>query len=1046
MMKNLILSSEILKKGVILLLLFISFSALSSAQTRTITGTVVDENGEAQVAVSVFVQGTRIGAYTDSKGNYTLNNVPENAVLTVSSIGYVTQTITAGDRSIINVTLAEEATQLEEAVVTAEFGLKRVARSVGSSVQNVKADEIVESGRDNFITALQSRIAGISVTASDGTPGSSTNIVLRNVTSLSGTNQPLYVIDGVPMNNSTFDPTGFAGPELYSARSLDFATMGNDINPEDFESVSVLKGAAAAALYGSDASNGAIIITTKKGSAGRGKVQYSTSLRFDNAYGWPEIQTKYANGRYGVTNFFRTSRYGGDYPEGMKLYDNFQALLQTGKTTTHSFSVDGGNEKFTLRASGKYLNQTGVVKGTDYNRLNMTISGKAEVTTWLQIDGSMTYAETDNNKVQKGNYGPMPKTFNWPSVDDMSVYLAEDGKHMRNPNYYTDTDMINPLFQIYKNKLYDENKSFTASYSLTLKPLAGWYVIAKAGVNTNFYTYETGTHPYAASNNNGVGTYSILNGRTLYPTLTLLTGYNLSVKDFEFGAQFGYTQTERSTHSLSSYGTNFMVIDFMGLNNCDPESMQTQTTNAKKRIQGLFGQFEASYKNMAFLTLRGRNDWSSTLPKNNRSYFYPALELSFIATELSFLKDNSTINYLKLRASIAQVGKDADPLAIYPALQATATADVSDGSYGGGYRYGYTGPNLSLKPESTIEYETGFEARLLKNRLNLDFAAYKRTSKDQYVKGFRLSYATGYVLNNMNVGTFDTWGWDFHVDGDIIKSKDFTWNFAVNMSKSKSKVTDLPENVPEYYETYTQGNVPDTRTAIKVGYSVTAFTGLTKLRNKNGDVIINPATGLPMVSSEYAVLGDREPKLRYNFTTSLRYKDFRLTAAFAGRWKSTVINGTKRSMLVNGLSWESVEFREMGPYVFRGVLNDDFVNSDNPTVNTIAHTYGMGLSGAVYPGTPEDWIENGVNYIRLEEIRLSYSVPRQWLQKTFKGVVSQATVYVSGNDLITISNYSGIDAVGNTASAALGGSGGVGIDTYSIPSPRAVTFGFSITF
>ncbi|MDR2293448.1 MAG: SusC/RagA family TonB-linked outer membrane protein [Prevotellaceae bacterium] len=1027
------------------MLLFIGFSVLTFAQTRTITGTVIDENDEALIAVSVFVQGTKIGTFTDANGKYTLNNVPEKATLVFSSIGYTAQSIAVGDRSIINVTLVEEASRLEEAVVTAEFGLKRVARSIGSSVQNVKAEEIVESGRDNFITALQSRIAGISVTSSGGTPGSSTNIVLRSVTSISGSNQPLYVIDGVPMNNSTFDPLGFAGPELFSARSLDFATMGNDINPEDIESMSVLKGAAAAALYGSDASNGAIVITTKKGSSGRSKVQYATSMRFDNAYGYPEIQTKYANGRYGTTNYYFTSRYGDLYPEGTVLYDNFKALLQTGKTSTNSFSVDGGNDKFTLRASGKYLDQTGVVKGTDYSRLNLGISGKAEVTKWLQIDGSMSYAETTNTKVEKGNYGPMPKTFNWPSVDDMSVYLDEDGKHMRSPDYYTDGDLINPLFAINKNKLYDENQSFTASYTLTLKPLANWYVIAKAGINANFYSYEAGVHPYSASYNDGKGSYSVVNGKTLYPSLTLLTGYNLSIKDFEFGAQFGYTQLERTTHNLSSYGTNFMVIDFMGLNNCDAESMQTLTRNTTKRTQGLFGQFEASYKNMAFLTLRGRNDWSSTLPKANRSYFYPALELSFIASELSFLKNHRVINYLKLRASVAQVGKDPDPLAIYPALQATATADVNSGSFGGGYRYGYTGPNTALKPEMTTEYEGGFEARLLKNRLNLDFSVYTRTCEDQYVKGFRLSYATGFVLNNMNVGTFDTWGWDFHADGDIIKSKNFTWNFGLNMSKAKSKVTYLPENVSEYYDAYTYGNVSGTRNGIKVGYSITTITGTAKLRNKNGDIIINPSTGLPMVSDQYTVIGDREPKLRYNFTTSLSYKDFRLTAAFAGRWKTTVLNGTKRSMLSNGLSWESVEIREMKPYVFKGVLNDDFVNSDNPTVNTIAHTYGMGTSGTIYVGTPEDWVEEGVNYLRLEEIRLSYNVPRQWLQKTFRGVVSQVTVYVAGNDLITFTNYSGIDAVGNTASAALGGTGGVGIDTYSIPSPRAITFGLSLT-
>ena len=1037
-MKNLILSSEILRRGTLILFLMVGISISSFAQ-KTVTGTVVDTKSEPQVAVGVFVQGTKIGAYTDSKGNYTLRNVPNSAVIIISSIGYVTQTISVGERSIIDVTLVEEALAITEATVTAEFGLKRVARSVGSSVQNVKAEDIIESGRDNFVTALQSRIAGISVTSSGGTPGSSTNIVLRSVTSISGSNQPLYVIDGVPMNNSTFDPTGFAGPENFASRSLDFATMGNDFNPEDIESMSVLKGAAAAALYGSDASNGAIIITTKKGSQGRGRVTYSSSFRFDKAYGYPEIQDKYSNGAYGVTNYYYTNRYGGLYPEGMKIYDNVSALLQTGTTNTHSFSIDGGTDKVTLRASAKKLDQKGVVRGTDYDRLNLSLAGKAEVTSWLSMEASISYTTTTNTKIQRGVDGVLDRAFRWPSVDDMSNYYAEDGLHMRYPEYYTDTDLINPLFMVNKNKFYDENESVTASYSMTLKPLENWYIIAKAGWNSNYYTYEAGTHPYAASNNNGTGTFSYTKGNSSYPTITVLTGYNYQLNDdLDFGIQFGYTQLERKTRTVSSYGHDFMVADFMSLLNCDQSDIQSKTSSPIKRTQGLFGQFEASYKNMAFLTLRGRNDWSSTLPKQNRSYFYPALELSFIATELSFLKNNSTLGYLKLRASAAQVGKDADPWAIEPALEGT-------GRYGGGFAYGYYGPNYSLRPEMTTEYEAGFEGRLLNNRLNVDFSAFTRRCEDQYVSGFRLSYATGFVLNNMNVGTFDTWGWDFHVDGDIIKNKNFTWNFAINMSKAKSKVTYLPENVTEYYNAYTwnSGNI---RNGIQVGNPITTITGLPKMRNDNGDVIISPTTGLPLTSSQFTVLGDREPKLRYNFVTAFRYKDFRLTAAFAGRWKATVVNGTKRQMLTRGLSWESVELRESKPYVFKGVLNDAFVNTSTPTINTIAHTYGMGTGGGVYTGTDEDWIESGVNYLRMEEIRLSYNVPKHLLQKAFKGVVSQATVYVSGNDLLTITNYSGIDAVGNTASAALGGTGGVGYDVYSIPSPRAITFGVSLTF
>ncbi|MDR3227343.1 MAG: SusC/RagA family TonB-linked outer membrane protein [Prevotellaceae bacterium] len=1036
MMKNLILS-ETLKKVAISLLLFIGLSVSSFAQTKTITGTVVDEKGEAQPYVSVFVQGTKIGAYTDTKGNYTLNNVPDKAVLTVSSIGYVTQTITVGERSIINITLAEEASTLEEAVVTAEFGLKRVARSVGSSVQNIKAEEIIESGRDNFITALQSRVAGISVTSSAGLPGSSTNIVLRSVTSISGSNQPLYVIDGVPMNNSTFDPTGFAGDETLASRYLDYATQGNDFNPDDIESMSILKGAAAAALYGSDASNGAIVITTKKGNKGKGKVTYSYSNRFDKAYGYPEIQTSRTNGGYGATWNYYINHFGGKVPTDMKLYDNFAALLQTGHTSIHSFSIDGGTDKITIRGSGKLTNQTGVVKTTEYNKLNLSIAGKAEVTTWMTMEASMSYAETDNTKVQRGTNGPMYRTLVWPNMDDMSKWLNDDGMHQQLPEHYYDEDLSNPLFLIHKNKFYDENKSFTASFSLRIVPIENWYIIAKAGWNANFYDYETSVHPYAVDYQNGTGHYNILHGISSYPTLTILTGYNYKAGNFDFGAQFGYTQTERATKELSSSGHDYAMLDFISLQNCDQDDIDSKTNNRKKRNQGLFGQLEASYKDMVFLTLRGRNDWSSTLPKQNRSYFYPALELSFIATELSFLKENPVLSYLKLRASVAQVGKDAGPLAVEPALQNT-------GLYGGGFQYGYTGPNPLLKPEMTTEYEAGFEARLFNNRLNFDFSAFTRRCVDQYVTDFRLSYATGYVLNNMNVGTFDTWGWDFHVDGDIIKSKNFNWNFALNMSKAKSKVTELPENVPEYYNPYTN-NSGGIRNGISVGNPITTVTGHPIDRNQNGDVIINPGSGIPRASDLWVVLGDREPKLRYSFQTTLRYKDFKLSAAFSGRWKATVVNHTKRFMMQRGLSTEAMELYDGKTVVFKGVIFDDYTYTDNPTINTIAVDFGL-YASSTYVGTDEDWVETGVNYLRMDEIRLTYNVPRKWLQKVFKGVVSAASIYVAGNDVLTITNYSGLDAVGNTASAALGGTGGVGFDSFSVPSPRAISFGVSLTF
>lgn len=1008
-------------------------------QVKTITGIVVDSDGEPIVGANVIIIGAQTGVITNLEGKFSLS-VTEKDKLRITYIGYIGKTVDVGRQTQLRITLIEDVTVLGEVEITAEFGMKRVARAVGSSVQNVKAADILDSGRDNFISALQGRVSGMTVTNTSGAPGASTNVVLRSATSISGNNQPLYVIDGIPMNNSTFDPLAFAdASETLTVRNLDFASRGNDLNPEDIAEMTILKGAAAAALYGSDASNGAIIITTKKGSPGKGRVTYSNSFKWAKAYGWPEQQNKYSQGYYNTTNYFNTSRYGGLLAEGTPNYDNVKAIMQTGYTERHNIAVEAGTDKITLRAAASFLDDEGVVKTTAYGRDNLTLSGKAEITKWVNFEASMQYTSTTNNKTLRGTDGPLYRAYRWPQVDDMSNYLAEDGIHMRYPDFYTDTDLLNPVFALNKNKFYDESDRFLSNAAVTIKPVKEVFFRAQIGWDVGSQTFETSTHPYYYSGNNGIGRYNISQSNFSDKTINILASYSNSFfnKQLTLNAQIGYHQLENGVKRVSTYGTNYMVADFISINNCDPTSISAKKRTTKRRIQAISAQAEFGYNNLAFLTFRARNDWSSTLPKDNNSYFYPAIEGSFILTELPFLKKNTTVSFLKIRGSVAQVGKDAGPQEIDPELETT-------GMPGGGYKYGYTGPNKDLRPEMTTSWEVGTEGRFLNDRIVADFTFFHTHCSDQIVKGFRLSYATGFVLNNMNVGTFNTWGWEGHIDGDIINSNKLRWNVGLNLSKTKSKVVSLPENVSEYYNAHTwaSGNI---RNGIMVGSPITTLTGLAYQRNDNGDVLISPTTGLPLVDSEWSIVGDREPKIRFGITTSLNYKDFRLSAMFAGRYGATVVNGTKRDMMSTGTSWESVKLREQDPVVFKGVLKDGNENSDNPTVNTISVTY-KAYGTTVFTGYDEDWLEKNVNYLRLQELRLSYNVPTKYLKKMFNGLISNATLYATGNDLATWTNYSGIDAVGNTVSAAAGGVGGEGYDLWSLPNPRSIGFGISITF
>ncbi|WP_373943554.1 TonB-dependent receptor plug domain-containing protein [Polaribacter sejongensis] len=487
-----------------------------------------------------------------------------------------------------------------------------------------------DSGRENFITALAGRVAGLNVGSTSGNPGASTNVVLRNITSISGNNQPLYVVDGIPMNNSTFDPSGMAGGE-FSVRDMDFSSRGNDFNPDDVESITILKGAGAAALYGSDASNGAIIITTKKGTAGKGTVRFSNFLKFSNAYGYPEMQDKYSNGAKGTTNYYYTSKFGGLYPEDTKVYDNLDAILQAGVQQRYNVSVDGGSDKATIRGSFSQLNETGVVKTTKYKRTNLSLSGKAEVTDWLTFEGALQYTNTENNKVRAGTSGPLYRAMLWPRVDDMSNYLAEDGSHMRTPDYYLDVDLLNPLFGMNNNKYYDESDRFISNISLNMTPMKNTFVRAQVGWDVGMQTYVTSTHPYYAYDNAGEGSYNITQSNFSDPTINILGGYSNTYFDdkFSFSGQLGYHQVENGVTRTSSYGSNFIATDFQSINNTDPLTQTSSQRNTTRRVQGISGSFEFGYNNLAFITLRARNDWSSTLHCRKQQLFLSCCRRSF---------------------------------------------------------------------------------------------------------------------------------------------------------------------------------------------------------------------------------------------------------------------------------------------------------------------------------------------------------------------------------------------------------------------------------
>jgi TonB-linked SusC/RagA family outer membrane protein len=955
-------------------------------------------------------------------------------------MGYKSAEEVIGNRSVINVSLIEDTKMLKEAVVIGEFGVKRVERSVGAAVQNVKGSDIAESGRENFIDALQGRVAGVNITASSGSPGASSTVVFRAPTSISGNNSPLYVIDGVPMSNTTFDVNSqwaVAPSTSTIGAQNDFTNRGSDIDPNDIESMTVLKGAAAAALYGSSASNGAIIITTKKGRSGKARVSYSNTIKFDQVYRYPKLQTIYDQGSYGTTNYYNSSKWGAPYAAGSTLYDNLSNLFQTGISQQHNVSFEAGNDVMTIRASAGLIDQTGVVPVAAYTRKNITLAGTLKGAKWLSLDASMQYINSTNNKVAKGAGGVLDLAMRWPLTDNMKIFLAPDGSSIKYPNKYQDIDILNPYFDMYRDKRYDVTDRFISTMNLTITPIKDLEFRALVGWDVSSSTYITSINPQFTTSTIKSGSYDQSNVVESDPTINLLTSYTKQLGKFDFSAQAGYNQSEIGSKTMAVHGANFYVQDFQSINNCDPTTIVDLTSTLIHRVQSIFGSFMASYNNMAFITLRGRNDWSSTLPIQNRSYFYPAADVSFMLSELPFMKNHSDIwNYVKLRGSVAQVGKDAPPLSIKPALALQPTT-------GAGYAYGFTGPNTNLKPEMDKAWEVGVEGRLFNNRLNFDWAYYNTQSKDQIITGFRMSYATGFVLNNRNMGSFRTNGTEFLVSYDFLRDRDWVVNIGVNGSKNWSKVLSLPPGVTEYYNsaTWVSGNL---RNGIMVGSPITTITGLDYQRNTKGQVLIDPTSGLPLTSSKWSILGDRNPRLSYGFTASVKYKNITFSCLMNGVLGTQVVDGTKRAMMSNGSSMESVTQRQMGAIVFNGVLKDGNQNSPTPTVNNIAVRLGDLSSG--YAGADPDWIEKNINYLNVSEVRLSYNFDKNLISRLTSNIVSAFSVFVAGTDLFLLTNYSGMDPVGNATSSAVGGTGGVGFDMLSIGAPRGYSCGLNITF
>ena len=1024
-----------MKKLFLISLLFLLVQT-AFAQTQTITGTVKNKaDGIPIPGVTVLIKGTTKSSVTDLDGKYAIVAAPTD-VLVFSYIGFETKELKATS-STINLNLSEGAESLKEVTVTGAFGINRPKASLGYATQGVKGADIADTQRENFVNALQGRIAGLTVTSTSGSPGASAAIQLRGVNSMSGNNSPLFIVDGLPISNSTLDQGLLIsnGPN----RDTDYTNRGADINPDDIESVTVLKGPEAAALYGIEAGNGAIVITTKKGKSGKGTLTYSTDIRLDDVYRFPETQQVYQRGYNGISDANYRRHFGEAYGSDAVLYDNINNFFETGVKKTNSLTFDAGNDLMTYRLSMSNIDQTGVVPNSAYNRLNLSLSGTAKISSKLKSEATFSYIKSETDKTSKGAGGFLLNLLTFPANEDVTNYLNPDGTRYKITDGTNDTEVDNPLFEVNKNRGNDKNNRILTNVSLTYDPLSWLSFTGRFGIDANATQGFKSVHPESSRSAIGIGSGTGISTGGYFEQYTdQSNNYNYlafgtakkTVGKFNGLLRVGVARLENNYKILSTKGEKFYESDVMTINNTDPTTQRSQERIIKRRVDGIFGEFTVDYDKTLFLTLTGRNDVSSTLPRANNSFFYPSSSLSFVFTELDGLNNSDVISYGKLRASYARVANDAKPYSISPTYETKPTT-------GGGFGHSVTGANPNLQAEMNTSTELGTEMRFFKDRLGLDVAVYQRKTDNSIVNNMRLSYGTGFVLTAYNFGSLRNRGIEITMTASPVITNDFSWDILANFTKTNSELLSLPPTLSEYYtsDTWLYGNV---RGGAKVGSPLTTFTGYTNLRNDNGDILINPSNGQPVRDQSFPIIGDRNPDFVIGLQNSFAYKNFKLSFLLDIRKGGDIYNGTAAYLYTQGLSTKTLD-REQ-PLILNGVLQDGLENTATPTQNNIQISpyYQNEYYNINY--VDSDFIERDINWLRMRDITLSYRMPSEVLQRT--KVFSSISMYLTVTDAFMITNYTGADPAVNGLNASSGGAGGTGFDYGVLSTPRGFNLGF----
>jgi TonB-linked SusC/RagA family outer membrane protein len=1026
------------------------------AQGVPITGTVLSDDGTPLAGVTVAVSGAKRAAVTNEKGEFTIQ-AKEGSTLLFTYIGYAGQKLKASAGMQVHLS-AGGSSEMGGVVVTA-LGIKKDQKALGYSVTQLNAQELMKNKNTNIVNSLAGKVPGVNITQFSGSAGAGASITIRggNSTSDSRQNQPLFVVDGVIYDNST-TVTGNSGTDGMGRSNTTYSNRVMDINPEDVATMSVLKGAAAAALYGSRAADGVVIITTKKGEEGTARVNVASKVSSSWADKLPQVQTEFGNGAYGSNGVLNDISYNSWGPKiDTATYNNIKNFFQHGIVYDNNVNVSGGSKNGSFFLSASNFDQTGIVPHTGYDKTTFRFNGEQKYGN-LTLDANVAYslANTDRTLTSSALYGGggngvLGAVYNWPTTFNMKNYINVDGSQYRPfaGTVLLENDLDNPYWILNEDKLTSKTDRFTGGINGNYKITKWWDVTGRVGYDqytTNDYTYIAPGSAVSLMYQNGRLSKDQY-GYT-YITTTAMTNFHKTFGDFETHLLLG-NMTENTTNTTQNlWGYDFITAGTISFANIANTNQFISDATVRHRLVGNYGEVGVYYKDIAYLTATGRNDVSSTLPVNNRSYFYPSVSGAFVFTSL--LPRNTILSFGKVRASWAQVGKDANPYATLTYVN----PPISIGNFTGvGNQYISGNPNL--KPEIQTSWELGGELRFLNGRIGVDYTYYHSQTKNQIAQP-RLSNANGYILTSINSGSVINKGMEVAVTGKAIAQKDFSWDLTVNFSYNRGRLGSFLPGVAYFYPTDAQFGTVKGASIPNGGY----FLGLTGIRwlhqadakgNElpSGPYQVDPTTGLYKFNNNNPIVGNRESDFIGGLNNTLRYKKITLNVLFDIRKGGDVYNGTEYYLVQNGLSRKTT-LNDRQSVTVTGV--------NSQTGAAFSQTYNAGQSYTIgtttYDGKymiQQYWANyasnslnflTSVNWVKLRSLSLSYD---------FTGMVSNTKVIKSlsltavGTNLFTWTNYKGMDPE-VSAAGGTGGSGSTGIDYLGVPAVASFTLGLNVTF